>query len=457
MKIREIGNSDLNFASEQQQINAVKKNWMAIEYIDNPSDAVQLAAIAHNGYAIRHIKNPTDAAQLMAVENQGFLLREIIRNGIVPSVDAQIAAIEQYPYAIEFILNEQLPIIPQVKRLILKKLLYNLNEKKYKTAAELYLILEKTNWPELATIKKHLKDNNYLHESTDYSDEYYQMAEVNRDAQALDRIIGAGITPSKRIQLASVTRFPKSVQYIKYPDEDVQLAAVQAKPSAIKYISEPIEDVQLFAINDNIFNIEYIESSLITKKVKRFILNKLIAMTQSRDNVPPNYHYAREIYIALQQKKLDWPELRLIGSRLKGIIEESSLDSANEAEQIRLIKKDWRNFLSIANPSENVQMAAVIENNRILEHAKLSSERVLLFAIDRDFVNLLFIEKDHNIWKNPQLKRILLKKLMTFIDEDRGYWIGLNSLNLYKLLREKDIHWPELDTIEKYFKSINLL
>jgi hypothetical protein len=463
MKIRDIGSSNLNFASEQDQIKSVVKNWMTIEYIENPSEAVQLAAIAHNGYAIGHIKNPTENVQIMAVKNQGYLLRNIIKNGIVPSVDAQIAAVEQYPYAIDFIINNQIPVAPQLKRVIIKKILYNINEKKYGTATELYSLLEKTKWPELETIGKHLKDKGHIYEAVNYSDEHDQLAAVNRDAQAIDWIIDSGINPSKRVQLASVTRFPKSVQYIKSPDEDVQLAALAHNGYAIKYISHPTENVQIFAINDNIFNIEYIKSSLITKKVKRFVLEKLISMTQSRDNVPPNYHYAKEFYITLKLKNLDWPELELIGRNLKdkNIIEESDLDSVSEKEQIRLIEKNWENFLDITDPSENVQIAAVKANNRIIEYAHITNENVLLFAIDQDFMNLLYIEKTHNIWKTPQLKRLLLKKLMKFINEDRGYWLGLNSLslslNLYMLLREKDIHWPELDTIEKYFKSISLL
>jgi len=41
-------------------LEAVKQNYFAIQYIDDPSEEVQLEAIKQNGHAIRYIKNPSE-------------------------------------------------------------------------------------------------------------------------------------------------------------------------------------------------------------------------------------------------------------------------------------------------------------------------------------------------------------------------------------------------------------
>ena len=46
--------------SKQLQLEAVRRNGRAIKYIDNPSEEVQLAAVRQNGRAIKYIKNPSD-------------------------------------------------------------------------------------------------------------------------------------------------------------------------------------------------------------------------------------------------------------------------------------------------------------------------------------------------------------------------------------------------------------
>ena len=46
--------------TEQEQLKYVKQHGWAIEYVNNPSEAVQLEAIKKNGLAIQYIKNPTN-------------------------------------------------------------------------------------------------------------------------------------------------------------------------------------------------------------------------------------------------------------------------------------------------------------------------------------------------------------------------------------------------------------
>jgi hypothetical protein len=63
---------------ENHQLEAVKQDGYAIQYIKNPSEQVQLEAIKQNGYAIQfiknpiyYIKNPSEQVQLEAVKQYG--------------------------------------------------------------------------------------------------------------------------------------------------------------------------------------------------------------------------------------------------------------------------------------------------------------------------------------------------------------------------------------------------
>jgi hypothetical protein len=70
-------NIPLYFKSSNEfiQINLVRKNGKAIQYIINkgivPSEKIKLAAVSANGFAIRYIKNPSEKVVLAAV-NQNY-------------------------------------------------------------------------------------------------------------------------------------------------------------------------------------------------------------------------------------------------------------------------------------------------------------------------------------------------------------------------------------------------
>ena len=78
--------------TEQEQLEAVKRDSDAIQFIQNPSEEVQLAAIKQNGYAIEYIKNPSEEVQLAAVNNNGWAIK-YIKN---PSEQVQLAAVKNY-------------------------------------------------------------------------------------------------------------------------------------------------------------------------------------------------------------------------------------------------------------------------------------------------------------------------------------------------------------------------
>lgn len=76
MRINEI-TTDLNSASEAEQLAVVKKTPWLIDNISNPSDTVQMAAIKTNPCVIRAIENPIEAAQLIVVQENPALMNYI--------------------------------------------------------------------------------------------------------------------------------------------------------------------------------------------------------------------------------------------------------------------------------------------------------------------------------------------------------------------------------------------
>jgi hypothetical protein len=93
-----------NKLSEKDQIAAVEKNSLSIQYIKNPSEAVQLAAVKRDGPAIQFIKNPSEKVQLAAIKEDPKSIK-YIKN---PSEKVQLVAVKEKPmgpWAIEYIKN----------------------------------------------------------------------------------------------------------------------------------------------------------------------------------------------------------------------------------------------------------------------------------------------------------------------------------------------------------------
>jgi hypothetical protein len=156
--------SDLDTASEKQQLSTVKKDWRKIKYITNPSEAVQLAAVQHNGNAIFHILHhkivPSEAVQLAAVQQDGYVINYLISNSIVPSKAVQIAAIQQDGTMITKI-NRPTPGLfadADVKHSVIKTLLTDIQKTYYFKAEQLVKFLRRRNveWPELDAIERSL-------------------------------------------------------------------------------------------------------------------------------------------------------------------------------------------------------------------------------------------------------------------------------------------------------------
>jgi hypothetical protein len=156
MRIDEIS---IHEDTDADQLAAVQRNGLAIQWIKNPSDTVQLAAVKKDVGAIKHIENPSDTVQLSAVQQNGLAI-EYIEN---PTPEMQLAAVQRHSWAIYWIKNPSPELLAdhKVKRSIIKSMLELIKIHQLDSAKLLvdYLRDHNVNWPELDTIEPILKEN----------------------------------------------------------------------------------------------------------------------------------------------------------------------------------------------------------------------------------------------------------------------------------------------------------
>lgn len=162
----------------------------------------------------------------------------------------------------------------------------------------------------------------------------------------------------------------------------------------------------------------------------------------------------------------------------KSVSEGSTIvdDSASEAEQIAAVSAHGWKIASIANPSEAVQMAAVKRYGRAIEHIANPTEAVQiaaaqnyydtiaslvhngirpstgvqLAALGRSGLAIEDIEAiNPDIWKHPQARRLLLQALIKYINKKEFPF----ALRLLRIIRDRQVVWPELETIERTIKN----
>ena len=71
------------------------------KYIENPSIELQLAAVQQNGSAIQYIENPSEEVQLAAVQQNPHSIQYISN----PSIEVQLAAVQRNGFVIAYIKN----------------------------------------------------------------------------------------------------------------------------------------------------------------------------------------------------------------------------------------------------------------------------------------------------------------------------------------------------------------
>jgi hypothetical protein len=65
--------------TEQEQLDYVQSNGLALECFENPSEVVQIAAVKQNPYAVTFIDIPSELVQLATVEKFAWAI-EYIKN-----------------------------------------------------------------------------------------------------------------------------------------------------------------------------------------------------------------------------------------------------------------------------------------------------------------------------------------------------------------------------------------
>jgi hypothetical protein len=184
--------------SEDKWMAAVKSGGPAIQYIENPSEAMQMAAVKSDGYAIEYIKKPSEAVQMAAVNENGYAIHYIEN----PSEAVQMAAVNGYGHAIQYIKNPSEAV-------------------------------------QMAAVENDGRAIKFIKNPS----EAMQMAAVKNTGYAINFIKN----PSEAMQMAAVKKDRYAINYIKNPSEAVQMAAVKEYGNAIRFIKNPSEAVQMTA------------------------------------------------------------------------------------------------------------------------------------------------------------------------------------------------------------------
>jgi hypothetical protein len=191
---------------EDKWIVAVRNDWRAIQYVENPSEAILMAAAANlafyepdpEEYMIKFMENPSEALQIATVSIDRYAIADIEN----PSEAVQLAAVENEGLAIQGIKNPSEAV-------------------------------------QLAAVKSNPVAIRYI----DYPSEAVQLTAVSENW----RVISLIENPSEAMQLAAVKTNGLAIGYIDNPTEAVQLAAVKSNPVAIRYIDNPTEAVKMAA------------------------------------------------------------------------------------------------------------------------------------------------------------------------------------------------------------------
>ena len=73
---------------EQTQLNVIKENPFALQYLVNPSELVQLLGVKQVGCSVKYLEYPSEQVQLAAVKRDGFAI-QYLKN---PSKQVKAAA-----------------------------------------------------------------------------------------------------------------------------------------------------------------------------------------------------------------------------------------------------------------------------------------------------------------------------------------------------------------------------
>jgi hypothetical protein len=383
---------DLNSMSELEQIAAVKKDWRAISYIQNPSLEVQLAAVQQNGGAIRNIWNPGERVQIAAVQENGLTIRFIKNPSPTFFTD------------------------PEVKRAIVRALLVSI--KSGRSIEDILDLLDRhqVDWSELKMIRS-AATRTPITESRDLNSmsELEQIAAVKQNGWAIEYIQNSSL----RVQLAAVNQNGYAIEYIDNPSEQVQLAAVKQNGWAIEYIQNSSLEVQLAAVQQNGGAIGYIPNPVLEVQ--------LAAVEQNGHAI---YHIRNPgLQVQLAAVKQNGWTIRYI--------QNPSLEV-----QLAAVLQYGGAIRYIPNPGLQVQLAAVKQDSYAIRHIRNPGLQVQLAAVKENGATIQLIQNPSpELFANTEAKTAIVRELLVSIKS--GYSID----DILDFLDRHRVAWDELKKI----------
>ena len=274
-------NKKYQFSKEQEerfQLETVRQNGCALEYIDNPSEKVQLEAVRQDGVAVYFIDDPSLEVQLEAVREDGRAI-EYIDN---PSEEVQLEAIRHNGFAIEYIKNPSSYIKSIIDTInTSNQPIYVLHEPNkdplFSIGCQCNITKDYFIW-RIYNLYGRLEKNPYIREYIDIINKYidkderididekYQFTKEQEEKVQLEAVrqngynIKAIDNPSEEVQLEAVRQEAYAIEYIKNPSLELQLEVVRQNGRAIQYIDNPSEKVQLEAVKEDGSAIEFIKN-----------------------------------------------------------------------------------------------------------------------------------------------------------------------------------------------------
>ena len=232
---------------ERFQLQTIREDGLALEFIDNPSKQLQLEAVRQNGLSIEFIDNPSEQMQLEAVRQYGNAIKYINN----PSLQLQLEAIRQNGFSIRFIKNPS-SYIKSIVDVIetSNQPIYVLHEPNkeplFSIGCQKNITKDYFIW-RIYNMDGGLEKNPYRREYLDIINKY-----VNKyERFIMDKKYQFSKEQEERFQIETVRQDGFAIQYIDNPSEEVQIEAAKRDGYIIQYLDNPSEQVQLAAIRQN--------------------------------------------------------------------------------------------------------------------------------------------------------------------------------------------------------------
>lgn len=284
----------LNSLSEQEQIQAIKKDYRVFCEITNPTEAVCLAAVSKSYTMLKDIKNQTDAIIKKALKKSGLAIRYVEH----PTEEQMLLAVQKTPKS--FFYLRQTPEAVQLEAL------------RHLSANEVLRYVEAPSYPVWIEL---VKENGKLLRRVPkaFKTKELCLMAVQSEGMAL-RYVPATLKTEELIEEA-LRENGCVISLLKAPTEKQMRLAVESDVSALSYlnqripqplydelaeyvvthsdiglcyVSQPSEELIHKALNHSLINAKYIPSSFWTKELLWRVVRSEIYFDLS--NVDPSLY-----------------------------------------------------------------------------------------------------------------------------------------------------------------------